>query len=170
MCVRGPYKTDVSNWSGEDSIPKLQQKSGRSNNVQLDGTAAPRTAVDTDPLRRYSLSVEPSAPNQKMRTAKRPNRIERIRGPNHHKVARAQVHLSDHLKRTRVVGNCFQCLCDAGQVFVPYYRCCPALGRSVNAHSAVTGILSDGSFGAFVPVRHLCDNHLTRQSFRTQFR
>lgn len=112
----GSYDADVSNWSGENSISKLQQETGRGNNVQLDGTAAPRTAIDTDPLRRYSLSVEPSTPNPKMPTAKRPNRVERIPRANDHEVARAQVILSDHLKRTRVVGNCFQCLGDAGQV------------------------------------------------------
>ena len=48
--------------------------------------------------------------------AKRPERIERIPRRNHHTVARAQVLLSDLLKGTRVVGNCFQRLGDAGQV------------------------------------------------------
>ncbi len=109
----------MSNWRSEDSIPKLQPEAGRSNNVLLDGTAAPRAAIDTHPLRRCSLSVEPSTPNPKMPTAKRPKPIERIPRPNHHKVARAQVLLSDHLKRTRVVGNCFQCLGDAVQVLFP---------------------------------------------------
>ena len=104
--MKGPYETDVSNWSGENSISKLQQETGRSNNVQLDGAAAPRTAIDTDPLRRCSLSVEPSTPNPKMPTAKRPNRVQRILRANYHKFARAQVILSDHLKRPRVVGNC----------------------------------------------------------------
>jgi hypothetical protein len=99
----------VSNWSGEDSIPKLQPEAGRSNNVLLNGTAAPRAAIDGRSLRRCALSVEPSA-------AKRPERIERIPRRNHHTVARAQVLLSDLLQGTRVVGNCFQRLGDAGQV------------------------------------------------------
>ena len=114
--MRGPNKTDVSNWSGEDSIPKLQPQAGRSNNVLLEGTAAPRAAIDAHSLRRCALSVEPSAPNPEVPTAKRPERIERIPRRNHHTVARAQVLPSDLLKVTRVVGNCFQRLGGAGQV------------------------------------------------------
>jgi hypothetical protein len=112
-------KTDVSNWSSEDSIPKLQPEAGRSNNVLLDGAAAPRTAIDAHFLRRCALSVEPSAPNPEVLIAKRPERIERIPRRNHHTVARAQVPLSDLLKTTRVVCNCFECLGDAGQVSIP---------------------------------------------------
>jgi hypothetical protein len=109
----------VSNWSGEDSIPKLQPEAERSNNVLLDGAAAPGAAIDTHSLRRCALSVEPSAPNQEVPIAKRPERIERIPRRNHHTVARAQVLLSDFLKGSRMVGDCFQRLRDAGQVSIP---------------------------------------------------
>jgi hypothetical protein len=109
----------VSNWGGENSIPKLQPEAERSNNVLLDGAAAPSAAIDAHSLRRGALSVEPSAPNQELPFAKRPERIERIPRRNHHTVARAQVLLSDLLKGSRMVGNCFQRLKDAGQVSVP---------------------------------------------------
>jgi hypothetical protein len=109
----------VSNWSGEDSIPKLQPEAGRGNNALLDGAAAPRAAIDAHSLRRCALSVEPSTPNQEVPIANRPERIERIPCRNYHTVARAQVPPSDLLKGTRVVGNCFQCLGDAGQVSIP---------------------------------------------------
>jgi len=77
----------VPNGSGEDSIPKLQPEAGRGNNIRLEGATAPRAAVDADSLGRCALSVEPSAPNQEMPIAKRPERIERIPRRNHHTVA-----------------------------------------------------------------------------------
>jgi hypothetical protein len=77
----------MSNWSGSDSISKLQLEAGRSNNVLLDGTATPRAAIDAHSLRRCALSVEPSAPNPEMLIAKRPERIDRIPRRNHHTVA-----------------------------------------------------------------------------------
>ena len=102
------------NWSGEDSIPKLQPEAGGSNNVLLDGAAAPRAAIDAHSLRRCALPVEPSAPDPEVPIAKSPERIERIRGRNHHTIAGAQVPLSDLLKGSRMAGNCFQRLGDAG--------------------------------------------------------
>ena len=106
--VSGANKTNVPNWSGEDRVPKLQPEAERSNDVQLNGASSPRTAIDARSLRRCSLSVKPPAPNQVLPIAKRPQRIERIPCRNHHTVARAQVLLSDLLKSSRVVGNCFQ--------------------------------------------------------------
>jgi hypothetical protein len=104
----------VSNWSGEDSIPKLQPETERSNDVLLDGATAPCAAIDAYSLRRRALSVEPSAPNQELPFAKRPERIERVSRRNHHTVARAQVLLSDLLKGSRMTGNGFQRLRNAG--------------------------------------------------------
>ena len=108
----------MSNWSGEHAIPKLQLEAERSNNVQLDGAAAPCAAIDAHPMRRCALAVKPSAPNQKVPIAKHPERIERIPRCNYDAVARAQVLLSNLLKGSGVVGNCFQCLKDAGQVSI----------------------------------------------------
>ena len=106
----------MSNWSGEHPITKLQPEAERSNNVQLDGAAAPRAAIDAHSLRRCALSVKPSTPNQEVPVAKHRERIKRILRRNHHAVARAQVTLSDRLKSPRFIGNCFQRLKDAGQV------------------------------------------------------
>ena len=103
----------MSNWSREDSIAKLHPEARRSNNVLLDGTAAPRTAIDAHSLRRCASSVEPSAPNPEVPIAKRPERIERIPRRDHHTIAGPQVPLSDLLKGPRMVGNCFQCTGDA---------------------------------------------------------
>ena len=143
----------MSNWSGEDSIPKLQPEAGRSNNVLLDGTAAPRAAIDTHPLRRCSLSVEPSTPNPKMPTAKRPKPIKRIPRPNHHKVARAKVLLSDHLKRTRVVGNCFQCLGDGGHCLFSLIWM-----LRLSTHGAAISISSSQHRRAIAPSRRRVDS------------
>jgi hypothetical protein len=123
----------MSNWSGEDSIPKLQPKTKRSNNVLLDGAASPCAAIDAHSLRRCALSVEPPAPNPEVPIAKRQERIERIPGRNHHTIARAHVPLSDLFKGSRVIGNCFQRLGDARQVSKPLYGCCNVLDKQVNA-------------------------------------
>jgi hypothetical protein len=109
----------MSNWSGQDSIPKFQPEAERSNNVLLDGAAAPRATIDAHPLRRCALPVEPSAPNQEVPIAKRPERIQRIPRRNHHTVARTQVSLSDFIKGTRMVGDRFERLDDAGQNLNP---------------------------------------------------
>ena|ERR1700751_4731616 len=98
----------MSNWSGEHSIPELQPEAERSDNVLLDGAAASRAAINAQSLRRRALSVEPSAPNQEVPIAKLPERIERIPRYNQHTVARVQVLLSDLLKGSRVLDNCFQ--------------------------------------------------------------
>ncbi len=45
LIVREANETHVSNWSGEDSIPKLQPKAGRSNNVMLVCASAPGATV-----------------------------------------------------------------------------------------------------------------------------
>jgi hypothetical protein len=127
----------VSNRSGEDSIPKLQPQAQRSNDVLLDGAAAPRAAIDAHSLRRCALSVEPSAPNQEVPTAKRPERIERIPRRNHHTVARAQVSLSDFVKGSRIVGNCFQGLKDGGQVSIPEVDAAPLWADKSTRSSSV---------------------------------
>ena len=125
----------MSNWGGQDSIPKLQPQAERSNNILLDGAAAPRAAIDAHSLRRCALSVEPSAPNQEVPIAKRPECIERIPRRNHHTVARPHVLLSDLLKGLRVVGNCFQRLRDAGHGAI--------LGRALGqVNEAVPGRLA----------------------------
>jgi hypothetical protein len=104
-----------------------------------------------------------------MRNAKRPNRIERIPRPNYHKVARAQVLFSDHLKRTRAVGNCFQCLCYAGQIFFASDGCCAALGRRVNAQQQrCDWHLSDGNFGACVRITPDWQQHDKPVALRTK--
>jgi len=130
--VGGPNKTNVPDWSGEDRIPKLQPEAERSNNVHLDGAAAPRAAIDANSLGRCALAVKPSAPNQEVPIAKHRERINRILRRNHHAVPRAQVPLSDLLKASRVVGNCLQRLKDAGQHLNLRYGCCAALERQVN--------------------------------------
>jgi hypothetical protein len=145
--VGGPNKTNVPDWSGEDRIPKLQPEAERSNNVQLDGAAAPRAAIDAHSLRRCALSVKPSTPHQEVPVAKHPERIKRILRRNRHAVARAQVPLSDLFEGSRVVGNCFQRLKDAGQHLNLRYGCCAALDRQVN-ESALARIARHPLFNA----------------------
>ena len=70
-------------------------------------------------IARMSTPVEPSAPNQEVPIAKRPERIQRIPRRNHHTVARTQVPLSDFIKGTRIVGDRFERLDDAGQNLNP---------------------------------------------------
>jgi len=115
----GSNHADLLDASGKDRVPELQSQPTSSNDVTFDGTATPGATIDRHSLRRFANAVEPSAPNQEVPIAERPERIERIPRCNHHAVARAQVSLSDFLKGSRMVGNCFQGLRNGGQVSIP---------------------------------------------------
>jgi hypothetical protein len=85
----GSNHANLSNLSGEDSVPELQAKPWSSDDVQLDCTTAPGATVDSHSLRRYAPAIEPSAPNPVVTIAKRPERIEGIPRTDQHTIATA---------------------------------------------------------------------------------
>jgi hypothetical protein len=130
--VNGPHKKSVSNWSSEDSIPKLQPEAGRSNNVLLDCASAPGATVNGHSLRLYASKIEPPSRDPIHILVKHPNFVKGVSGRDEHTVAGAEILLSYLIKRSSLIDPGRKRLRDGGQFGSSERYCVVATGKSTS--------------------------------------
>jgi hypothetical protein len=128
--VSGANKTHVSNWSGEDSIPKLQPEAGRSNNVLFDSASTPSATVNGHSLRCYALEVEPPARDPIHTLIQHPNFVKGVSGRDEHTVAGVEILLSYFFERSRLLDPGRKRLRDGSQFGTSETCCAAPIGTS----------------------------------------
>lgn len=96
------YHPNVPDLRRHHAISKLQPQPARRHHIALDRAAAPRTSINSHPLRRSVLAIEPSAAYPVHAFIQHPNCVCGIFSRHQHAIARAQICLSHFLKPTRL--------------------------------------------------------------------